>query len=399
MAPRSTRPAATANKLINVMTLDCEQPTNDKGEKRLYFGPISYFPNGKEMIEGSPNKWVRRWDLQTSEEIVEARVVCEREVWAVAASSDSRWVITGGGDWDRDHLGELNACEVETGMMKTFQGHSRTVTCIDVSVDNKLLASGSTDCTARIWNLNTGKLVAGAFECVDMVGAVRFSQDSKKLAVKSGVDGRCLEVWDIQEEKLDVAKHGGGILFNSPVFWTRKDKSIVAAFSFEDDFRNPMKIYEFDGSTLETVSAPFEGQTSDIIGLALSFDCAFLASASYYGYVIKLWAFESRQLLASFDVHKPRTLILSPNSRQLTYTTFDPSRIHICDIPPDILARIWPEQATCSVCIFTAYIHLLSTNSSCRQLHLNIRTVLTHSTYVTHHVLALIYITHPSSLL
>jgi len=88
--------------------------------------------------------------------------------------------------------------------MKTFEGHSDIVTCIDVSVDNKLLASGSFDHTVRIWDLNTGKLVAGPFECVDSwVCSVRFSRDSKKLAVlKSGV-ASCLEAWDIREQTLD----------------------------------------------------------------------------------------------------------------------------------------------------------------------------------------------------
>jgi len=84
------------------------------------------------------------------------------------------------------------------------------------------------------------------------------------------------------------------------------------------------------------------------------FDCALLASTSRFNKTIKLWAFESRQLLASFDAHNLRTLILSPNSRQLAYTTWDQSRIHICDIPPDILARVWPEEARCSVCILIA---------------------------------------------
>jgi len=98
------------------------------------------------------------------------------------------------------------------------------------------------------------------------VSAVRFSQDSKKLAVKSGVHGRCLEVWDIQEQKLDreVGKGGGGLLLDSPVFWTTKDRSIVAAIRFEDDLEDPGKIYEFDASTLETVGAPFEGHSGEI---------------------------------------------------------------------------------------------------------------------------------------
>jgi len=392
MAPRSTRPAATAKILVDVMTLDGQQPTNDIWEKMPYLRSISYFPNGEEMIAGSTDNSARRWDLQTGREIGDARVVCEREVRAVAVSSDSRWVITGGGDRDHNDSGELKACEVETGMMKTFEGHSDIVTCIDVSVDNNLLASGSFDHTARIWDLNTGKLMAGPFECVNSwVGSVRFSHDSKKLAVKSGVES-CLEVWDIREQTLDRRlgkRRSGGVFFDVPVFWTAKDRSIVAAFSFGDDFEEHRTICEFDASTLETVGAPFE-HAQTITGLALSFDCVLLASASQDN-TIKLWAFESRQLLVSFDVHKPRILILSPNSRQLAYTTYHQFKIHVCDISPDIIARIWPEQATCSVCIFIAYIHLLTANSSCRPLRLNIRIALTHSRYV-------ILFLHPSLL-
>jgi WD40 repeat protein len=83
------------------------------------------------------------------------------------------------------------------------------------------------------------------------------------------------------------------------VFWTTKDRSIVAAFGIEDDSEDPGKIYEFDLST-ETVGAPFE-HAGAISGLAFSFSCALLASASG-NKTTKLWAFESHQLLASFDV-------------------------------------------------------------------------------------------------
>ncbi|KIK31436.1 hypothetical protein CY34DRAFT_103303 [Suillus luteus UH-Slu-Lm8-n1] len=54
------------------------------------------------------------------------------------------------------------------------------ITCVDISADNAMWASGSLDETARIWNLDTGKLVAGPFKREDSVGAVRFSPDSKK---------------------------------------------------------------------------------------------------------------------------------------------------------------------------------------------------------------------------
>jgi len=144
---------------------------------------------------------------------------------------------------------------------------------------------------------------------------------------------------------LDGLRAGSGssaFLLDSQVFWTTKDRSIVTTFSFDDDFElngNALgRICEFDSSTLGTVGAPFEHVQANITDVTLSFDCALLASAPLHHNTIFLWAFESCQLLALFDVHDPRNLVFSPNSRQLAYTAL--SRIHICDIPPDILARI-----------------------------------------------------------
>ncbi|KIK45974.1 hypothetical protein CY34DRAFT_76892, partial [Suillus luteus UH-Slu-Lm8-n1] len=63
--------------------------------------------------------------------------------------------------------------------------------------------SGSDDDTARIWNLDIGKLVAGPFKSIDNVGVVQFSTDSKKLVVKLW-SGKSLEVWDKKKQKLDA---------------------------------------------------------------------------------------------------------------------------------------------------------------------------------------------------
>jgi WD40 repeat protein len=74
--------------------------------------------------------------------------------------------------------------------------------------------------------------------------------------------------------------------------------------------------------------------------LALSSDRVLLVSTSY-DHTIKLWAFESRQLLASFDVKSLTfTIVLSPDSRQLAYTNWNDCNIYICNIPANILANI-----------------------------------------------------------
>jgi WD40 repeat protein len=302
---------------------------------------ISYFPDGKEIISGSGDKTARRWNLQEGKEIVEARNVCEEGVYAVAVSRDGRYAAIGGGEID---TGELKACEVETGIVKNFRGHSERVTCIDISADSTLLVSGSWDTTARIWSLNTGKLVAGPFAILDWPGAVLFSPDSEKLAVKSEV-GTCLEVWDIHTETLDIraGKSSGGnsSMTFAPVSWTNKNKTIVAACNFTDD-GEATTINEFDASTLEIVGAPFEGHTKCVTDLALSSGGTLLASASQ-DHSIKLWAFESRQLIASFHVRNVEFLVPTPDSRHLAYTTAGRD-IYICNTPSAVLTALEAQK-------------------------------------------------------
>ncbi|KAG2341837.1 WD40 repeat-like protein [Suillus weaverae] len=345
MASVSTKAAATKSILTPSITL--------RGHGNCILS-ISYFPDGQRMISGSEDKTARKWDLKAGKEMEEARGVCEGSVYAVAVSRDGRWVVTGGEN------GELKACDVETGIVKTFEGHpnSNFMNCIDISADNTLLAGGGE--RAQIWNLDTGRLVAGPFGDDESVGAVRFSSDSKKLVVKS-YSGKYLEVWDIKSQKLDARvgeyrANRGGTTF-SPVCWTNNDKTIIAAFSFtKDDL--PRMIYEFDASTMETVGTPFEGHTELVTGLTLSFDGTLLASAST-DKTIKLWACESRQLLASFTAQSPLRLTFSPNSRQLAYTTTTKNdyKICICDTPLDILAKIIARKKS-------TLNHLLDSNAT-----------------------------------
>ncbi|KAG2073609.1 WD40 repeat-like protein [Suillus decipiens] len=344
MTSSSTHPGAAEDKsiLTPVMILEGHEPRlvhSPDGKHYEYKGiwSISYFPDCKQMVSGSRDYTIRRWDLREGKEIEKARKVCKNEIRIVEVSRDGRWLVTVDG-W------ELKVREIKTGIVRTFHEYSWTK-WIDISADSTLLAGASLDSAVQIWNLDTGQLMAGPFELGDGdIGdvTIRLSEDSRKLAVawsNTDLENRLhLEVWDVQAQKLDVQKstaYDVNYIFPLPVFWTTKDNSIVAAFTFTYD--DPA-IYEFDASTLETVGAPFKGHTSYINSLALSPDCTLLASSSYD--TIKLWSFGPRQLLASFDVKLLMTLVLSPNSRQLAYTTWHETKIHICNIPANILASI-----------------------------------------------------------
>jgi WD40 repeat protein len=353
MASTSTQPVATADKsiLTPFMTLEGHEPWNNstsdgKNQELKFISYISYFPDGKQMTSGSRDKTIRRWDLRKGKEIEKDRQVYEG-VREVGVSKDGRWIVIAGEKG-------IKVSEVETGIVRTFHEDS-WIYCIDISADSTLLAVGTFD-GVWVWNLDTGELVAGPFDiCDNFPKVLRFSEDSRKLAVSSSFhSNERLQVWDVQTQKLNVQKSNPFVInigaAKVPIFWTTKDKSIVHVAAVNStDF--PTNIYEYDVSTLKTVGAPFK-HTSSIWGSAFSSDCGLLASSS--NPTINLWAFESRQLLASFDVESPFTLVLSPDSRQLAYTSFHDAKIHICDIPANILAIVGIE----SVCIPT-YIHQL----------------------------------------
>jgi WD40 repeat protein len=358
MVSSSTQPVGETRKLTLKPTMTLEghaydEPVIDGFPKRRQISFISYFPDGKRMVSASYDKTTRQWDLQTGKEIDEARDVCEQELREISLSRDGRWIATSSSI--PNNFGKLEARNVRTRIVRKFEGDFNWIHCIDVSADNMLLVGGSWD-GVRIWGMKTGKLMAGPFRVGARGGAhvrmVRFSQDSKKFAIMSET-GRCLEVWDVQTQKLDVkvGESLRGTVINTPIFWTTKDKSIVAVFDFKDKESEPGRpfefcdlktIYEFNALTLEIVGAPFEGHTHTIYGLALSFDCALLASASHDN-TIKLWAFESRQIIASFD-QRIDLFIFSPKSYQLAYTNWGETNIYIYDLPPDILSNIRPAQ-------------------------------------------------------
>jgi WD40 repeat protein len=204
MASSSTQPIATADKsiLTRVMTLEGHEPwkySSPDGEQHesKYVSCISYFPDGKQMISGSGDKTIRRWDLRKGKEIEKDRQVYEY-VEAVGVSRDGRWVVIASSEG-------IKVSEVEMGIVRTFF-EDDWIDCIDISADSTLLVGASSG-EVLVWNLDTGELVAGPFDIGSFADALRFSEDSRKLAVSSYVSKeRHLEVWDVQTQKLDVQK-------------------------------------------------------------------------------------------------------------------------------------------------------------------------------------------------
>jgi len=82
-----------------------------------------------------------------------------------------------------------------------LQGHVSTVYSLAFSRDGRLLASASRDGTARLWNVETGQLVATLKAGKEIARRVIFNPEGTLLAVGYHTQAR---VWDVASAKLQA---------------------------------------------------------------------------------------------------------------------------------------------------------------------------------------------------
>ena len=92
-----------------------------------------------------------------------------------------------------------------------FPGHANAVHSVAFSQDGKTLASGSSDQTIRLWDVDTGEHKDTFLGHTSRVNAVAFSPDDKTLA--SGSSDMRIRLWDPKTglSKPTLAGHPQGV--------------------------------------------------------------------------------------------------------------------------------------------------------------------------------------------
>lgn len=119
----------------------------------------------------------------------------ELSVLAVAISPDSNLVATG----SRDKSAKL--WELSSGReVRSFLGHEGSINCIDFSRSGNWMITSSGDKTARIWEVISGKEVFRTPPADKILTAVAFSPDEKLFAV-GGYPNEA-QIWDWKNKTL-----------------------------------------------------------------------------------------------------------------------------------------------------------------------------------------------------
>jgi WD40 repeat protein/serine/threonine protein kinase len=174
----------------------------------------------------------------------------------------------------------------------TLRGHTGDVYCVRFARNGRLMATGSQDQTARIWNRVSGQCVSVLAGHQGEVNGVAFSPDSSQLA--SASDDGTVKIWDVPTSAVlqRLAAHPSGV--NSVAF--SPDGKWLATCGREKVVRL------WSTSTWEQVRL-FEGHLSDVESLAFSQRGDKLATAGA-DHVVAVWDVATGKQTQSYKGHQ-----------------------------------------------------------------------------------------------
>ena len=121
------------------------------------------------------------------------RTLISNEVNCIAADSENVWIATASGSSDKT----IRLWDVNTGKSKkTLKGHSSVVSTVAFSPNGTMIAGGSWDKTVRLWDVTTGKRKNTLKGHTSVVRSVMFSPDGKTLASES--NDETIRLWDVE---------------------------------------------------------------------------------------------------------------------------------------------------------------------------------------------------------
>ncbi|KAJ6612376.1 WD40-repeat-containing domain protein [Mycena sp. CBHHK59/15] len=294
----------------------------------IYLSALAFAPQQSEIVKKFRHEFPCLLSAEIGQMAVWPATIAVLEghtgvVTSVAFSPDGKHIVSGSEDntvrvWDSE------SGEVVAG---PFEGHTSWVTSVAFSPDGKCIVSGSWDNTVRVWDSESGEAVAGPFKChTSPVTSVAFSPDGKHIV--SGSEDNTMRVWDSESGEVVAGPFEGHTHFVTSVAFSPDGKHIVSGS--ED---HTVRIW--DSESGEVVAGPFEGHTSLVTSVAFSPDGRHIVSGSEDN-TVRVWDSESGVVIAGpFEGH----------TSSVTSVVFSPDGKHIVSGSWDNTVRVWDSES------------------------------------------------------
>ena len=214
---------------------------------------------------------------------------------------------------DPEVVGALIGNVYEGRERNRLEGHDDTVRSISISPDGKTLASGSSDKTIKLWDVETGREIRTLPGHDDWVRSISFSPDGQTLA--SGSSDKTIKLWDVETgaEIRTLPGHDRQVLSVS----FSPDGQTLASGSSD----NTIKLWDVEtGAEIRTL----EGHDEEVNSVSFSPDGQTLASGSY-DKTIKLWDVETGAEIRTLEGHdeEVNSVSFSPDGQTLASGSLD----------------------------------------------------------------------------
>jgi dipeptidyl aminopeptidase/acylaminoacyl peptidase len=254
---------------------------------------IAYSPDGKWLATASGDPGVygiaKLWLAEPGGGGKPVRDLVETQdvVFSVAFSPDSKRVATAGADRT------LRVFEVETGkLLAQIEDHADWVFAVAFSPDGRRIASASRDKTSKVFDVQKKDSLVTFPGHVQPVYTVSFTPDGK--AVATGGEDNHIRIWNPDNDGKAIRDLGdfGGTVFR--LRFSPDGQSLIACSADKK-----IAVY----STAGALRRKLEGHHDWVYSIAISRDGKTVASGSWDG-ELKLWSLADGKLL--------RTIIAAP---------------------------------------------------------------------------------------
>ncbi|KAG2343322.1 WD40 repeat-like protein [Suillus weaverae] len=203
----------------------------------------------------------------------------------MALSPNGKTVVSAGYD------GQVKLWDVETGkVVAKWTGNTESVWSVCWSASGERVLSGSRGGTARVWNAKTGKTILTFETGHKSVFAVIYSPDNKQIAT-GGYNEHAAKIWDTKTgELLATLKHDNIVC---SLAWTSDGKKLISGSN------GPIRI--FDTATWQQITI-LEGHAV-VYAITLSRNERLLASASWDN-TARLWNLDTNLPIGPLLQHK-----------------------------------------------------------------------------------------------